>query len=321
MTLAQKKKEAKSIQPVRELKNQTDSLSYSVGTMLANEMFKGLLLQLKVVRDTTELIYAYQDQIEAVGDNKQKKQLEKKLKTKLDSLKMANEKNLEMFSNGFTTTFLSKVENNAYNSGAAVASMVRCYFAEFEKEFNLGDTELDNKAFALGFTQKLIGAPLLLDNPEEVLGIIALGDENPYMKMQETEKEENAERIAASELFFAQNKEKSDVITLQDGLQYKIEKQGDGPIPKMGDEVIVHYRGTFLDGTVFDDSIEYDMPPVFRVGQLIKGLNEALLLMPEGSKWTIYIPYNLAYGSRDMDEIKPYSSLVFELDLIKVEHK
>jgi FKBP-type peptidyl-prolyl cis-trans isomerase FklB len=106
---------------------------------------------------------------------------------------------------------------------------------------------------------------------------------------------------------------------LPDGLQYQVITEGTGEKPTISDRVKVHYHGTLTDGTVFDSSIERGEPAVFGVAQVIKGWTEALQLMPVGSKWILYIPYDLAYGGRDAGKIKPFSNLIFEIELLDIE--
>ena len=124
---------------------------------------------------------------------------------------------------------------------------------------------------------------------------------------------------AAGENFLAENAKKAGVITLPSGLQYEIVKEGNGKRPAATDRVQCHYEGTLIDGTVFDSSIKRGEPAVFGVNQVIKGWVEALQLMPEGSKWRLYIPYDMAYGEHGAGEmIPPYSALIFDVELIKV---
>lgn len=131
--------------------------------------------------------------------------------------------------------------------------------------------------------------------------------------------EQYGDNRRAGEEFLAENKDKEGVVTTESGLQYKIIVPGDGPIPQETDKVKVHYHGTLIDGTVFDSSVESGKPATFGVRQVIKGWTEALLLMPVGSKWELYIPYNLAYGSQDLGDIKPFSTLIFEVELLGIE--
>ena len=120
----------------------------------------------------------------------------------------------------------------------------------------------------------------------------------------------------AGRKFLAENAKKDSVKTLPSGLQYKVLYMGDGEIPKGDDKVLVHYEGRLIDGTVFDASRKHgDKPSEFRPNQVIKGWQEALTMMPVGSKWTLYIPYELAYGDRAAGQIKPYSALIFDVVL------
>ena len=139
-------------------------------------------------------------------------------------------------------------------------------------------------------------------------------------QLQEKKMEEQyGDNRRAGEEFLAANKTKEGVVTTESGLQYKVTKMGKGKKPSNTDRVKVHYHGTLIDGTVFDSSVERGEPATFRVNGVIKGWTEALQLMPVGSKWTLYIPYDLAYGTQDMGDIKPYSTLIFEVELLGIE--
>lgn len=119
--------------------------------------------------------------------------------------------------------------------------------------------------------------------------------------------------------FLEENKKREGVVTLPSGLQYQVLKEGNGKKPKATDRVRCHYEGRLIDGTVFDSSIKRGEPAVFGVNQVIAGWVEALQLMSEGTKWRLFIPQEMAYGSRGAGEqIPPYSALVFEVELIEV---
>ena len=129
------------------------------------------------------------------------------------------------------------------------------------------------------------------------------------------------ENKAAGEKFLAENKTKEGVVTTESGLQYKIIKAGKGEIPTKSSTVKVHYKGTLIDGTEFDSSYSRNAPTSFRADQVIAGWTEALTMMPVGSKWELYIPQELAYGVREAGKIKPFSALVFEVELLEIEKK
>ena len=125
--------------------------------------------------------------------------------------------------------------------------------------------------------------------------------------------------IEQGKAFLEENKKRAGVVTLPSGLQYEIINEGTGKMAKATDQVKCHYEGTLIDGTLFDSSIKRGEPAVFGVNQVIPGWVEALQLMPEGSKWKLYIPSDLAYGARGAGEmIPPHSTLVFEVELLEV---
>ena len=119
--------------------------------------------------------------------------------------------------------------------------------------------------------------------------------------------------------FIAENGKKEGVKTLPSGLQYRVLKAGDGRQPTKADQVVVHYKGTLIDGREFDSSHKRGEPAKFGVTQVIKGWTEALQLMKEGSKWMLYIPWQLAYGEKGTGKlIGPNETLIFEVELIAV---
>ena len=148
--------------------------------------------------------------------------------------------------------------------------------------------------------------------------------EKSFKAKMETIQAEKEERLYganrnAGRQFLAENAKKDGVITLPSGLQYKVLTQGTGAVPTTSDKVKVHYEGRLIDGTVFDASRKHgDEPTEFRPTDVIKGWTEALTMMPVGSKWQVYIPFELAYGSRDAGQIKPYSALIFDIELVGI---
>ena len=134
--------------------------------------------------------------------------------------------------------------------------------------------------------------------------------------------EQYGDNKKAGEKFLAENKKKAGVVTLPSGVQYKVIKEGKGEMPKDTSLVEVNYDGRTLDGKVFDSSYKRKETAKMRANQVIKGWTEALTHMPEGSVWEVYIPQELAYGSRQQGEkIKPFSVLVFKIELIKANAK
>jgi len=119
--------------------------------------------------------------------------------------------------------------------------------------------------------------------------------------------------------FLEENAKKEGVVTTASGLQYKVIREGDGPKPTAADEVEVHYRGTLIDGTEFDSSYKRGQPLTFPLSRVIAGWTEGVQLMPIGSKYEFYIPYNLAYGEKGAGGlIPPYAALIFEVELLRI---
>ncbi len=127
------------------------------------------------------------------------------------------------------------------------------------------------------------------------------------------------EAIAAGKKFLEENKLKEGVVTTESGLQYEVIKMGKGAKPTATDQVKVHYHGTLIDGTVFDSSVERGEPITFALNQVIPGWTEGVQLMPVGSKFRFYIPQELGYGARQAGSIPPYSTLIFEVELLGIE--
>ena len=118
--------------------------------------------------------------------------------------------------------------------------------------------------------------------------------------------------------FLEENLEKEGVMELHCGIQYKILLKGTGPVPTAKNTVKVHYRGTLIDGKVFDDSFARKRPEIFKVKEVIEGWQEALRRMHVGDRWMIYIPYTLGYGTRTSGPIPGYSTLLFEVELLGI---
>ena len=126
----------------------------------------------------------------------------------------------------------------------------------------------------------------------------------------------------AGEKFLADNAKKEGVKVLPSGVQYKVLKEGTGALPKDTSLVKVHYEGKTIDGKVFDSSYTRNQPADFRANQVIKGWTDALVHMPAGSVWEVYIPQELAYGERQQGaDIKPFSMLIFKIELLEVDGK
>jgi FKBP-type peptidyl-prolyl cis-trans isomerase FklB len=165
-----------------------------------------------------------------------------------------------------------------------------------------------------------LGGKASLMSQEEIRATIGELQKRVMAARQKELKEEAEKNLAESKAFLEENKEKDGIKTLPSGLQYKILTEGSGKTPKATDTVTVHYRGTLISGTEFDNSYKRGQPVTFQVNGVIRGWNEALQLMKGGSKWQLFIPPELAYGERAAGpQIPPNSTLIFEVELISVK--
>lgn len=200
---------------------------------------------------------------------------------------------------------------------------------EVGKGFRKQPVEVDPDLFLKGFRDGLAGSGTLLTEEEIRLTLAELQAELKRKQgASEAEKVLAASQAAEKnktdgEAFLAANKAKEGVVTLENGLQYKILKAGDGKKPTVDDTVVCQYRGTLLDGTEFDSSYKRNRPATFPLKGVIKGWTEALQLMPVGSTWQIFIPSYLAYGERGQPkgQIPPNATLVFEVELVSTQEK
>ena len=180
-----------------------------------------------------------------------------------------------------------------------------------------GDSEelVDKNFFLAGFIAGVTGKNLSMDPMEAQMTAMTLMEEIKNARFEEQFGDNKAQGVA----FLDSIAQTEGVVKTESGLCYKVITKGKGAIPSNTDKVKVHYRGTLIDGTEFDSSYSRNEPTTFRANQVIAGWTEALTMMPVGSKWMLYIPQELAYGSRDMGTIKPFSTLVFEVELLEIE--
>ncbi|MBA6255311.1 MULTISPECIES: FKBP-type peptidyl-prolyl cis-trans isomerase [unclassified Colwellia] len=138
-------------------------------------------------------------------------------------------------------------------------------------------------------------------------------------KMQELEQAAAKEKSAEGEAYLIENAKRDEVTVTESGLQYEVLATGEGEKPTAASMVRVHYHGTFINGDIFDSSLDRGQPAEFPVGGVIPGWTEALQIMAEGSKWRLYVPYHLAYGEQgSQGAIPPYSTLVFDVELLAI---
>lgn len=189
--------------------------------------------------------------------------------------------------------------------------------ANYGKSLNRGSIEIDVQSFMDGLKDGIAGKSLLSDT--EIQAIIDSINQEIRDRQKRKQKELAEKNKKDGEDFLAANRQKEGVVALDSGLQYKIIREGNGDIPKATDKVKVHYRGTLIDGTVFDSSYERGVPAEFFVRGVIKGWTEALQRMKTGAKWQLFIPSELAYGERGTGSaIGPNATLLFEVELLEI---
>jgi FKBP-type peptidyl-prolyl cis-trans isomerase FklB len=206
----------------------------------------------------------------------------------------------------------------AYAEGMRIAHLINNNWVKnFNQEIFLGDSiqTINRNSLLAGFYQGVKHS----DDTK-----IMQAQSYSQMKLETVKNDykrtKYADIIAAGEKLLADNKNKADIKTTASGLQYKIIQEGTGAIPDEKARVKVNYRGTLVDGTEFDSSYKNNAPSSFRVGGVIRGWSEALQMMPVGSKWELYIPQDLAYGSNgQLPSIPPFATLIFEVELLEIE--
>ncbi len=189
---------------------------------------------------------------------------------------------------------------------------------DVSKNFKENNFVLDFDLLNAGLQDGNSGAAAMLDQEQ----MAATMDEFQQFMIERQQKkitDQSEKNSTAGQEFLAENKTKDGVVTLESGLQYKVLSAGTGNKPTVDDEVQVNYRGTLIDGTQFDSSYDRGEPVAFPVSRVIAGWTEALQLMEVGSKWQLFIPAQLAYGSQAMGNvIEPNSVLIFEVELLKI---
>ena len=174
--------------------------------------------------------------------------------------------------------------------------------------------EFDVAAVQAGVADALSAAPSQVSDEllNEAFSVIS-------KKMQELEQAAAKEMSAEGEKYLTENAKREEVTVTESGLQYEVLTTGEGEKPTAASTVRTHYHGSFISGDVFDSSVDRGQPAEFPVSGVIPGWTEALQLMTEGSKWRLYVPYNLAYGEQgSQGAIPPYSTLVFDVELLAI---
>ena len=270
---------AQQIPPTR-----IDSLSYSMGMAQTQGLKDYLVKQMKVdVNQTDDFVKGLKEGVNA-GDDKQKA---------------------------------------AYYAGLQIGQqIVRQMKPGINKELFGDDTNksISMDQFMAGFISGYTGKDGLMSMDDAQKLAQRLMDEVKTEALLEKygDNKKAGEDFMAAQAKLAKKK-KSGIVVLPSGLMYKVLTKGNGPVAKATDKVKVKYEGRLIDGTVFDGTEKHGgEPATFAPNQVIKGWTEALTMMPVGSKWQLYIPQELAYGSRDAGQIKPFSALIFDVEVLEI---
>ena len=212
----------------------------------------------------------------------------------------------------FLAILINTTSMNAQKLKTETDSVSYCIGVNIGENLKNQFSDIDIKDFMNGIND-------VLDKKSEAK--ISNADAQKILQGYFTKQQEMKTKLAKEQgaNFLAENAQKEGVISLESGLQYEILKQGSGAKPTINDNVTTHYHGTLIDGTIFDSSVDRGQPATFPVSGVIKGWTEALQLMSVGSKWRLYVPYDLAYGERGAGaNIGPFTTLIFEVELISI---
>lgn len=216
----------------------------------------------------------------------------------------------------------NKEEAKATNEGAQLTTLEQkanyIIGQNLGKNLQNGGLAIEPEALALALADVRDGKESRI-NEKDMQEIMQEVQQKAMAKQEEEQKKLSEENIAKGAKFLEENKAKEGVVTTESGLQYRVITEGKGTKPKATDIVTVHYTGKLIDGKVFDSSVTNGQPATFPLDGVIAGWTEALQLMPQGSKWEIVIPADLAYGSGGQGPIPPSSTLIFEVELLEVK--
>ena len=278
--------------PKADVKTDIDSLSYTLGNQLAGQVKGSGMLENRYQLDSTyyaEFLRGVNEAFSA-GEDKAKAAYFVGLQVGMD----------------LNSSYLSEAEKIYFYDGDTTQTFSRDNFlAAFYDVFNGNKSLLSEEYMA----QKNAEFNILMRQKAPAY------EEAKQAKEME---EKYGENRKAGEKFLEENKKKDGVQTTESGLQYKVLTEGTGPKPTAEQTVKVDYEGRLIDGTVFDSSSERGEPLEFPLNGVIKGWTEALSMMPVGSEWEIYVPQELAYGSREMGKIQPFSALIFKVKLLDI---
>ena len=223
---------------------------------------------------------------------------------------------ISYFLNGFDDPTMDEAtkQMKAYTAGKEIRQQVEDQIIpQANKQINDSVDLLNKGRFIEGFRAAIAGNATITNDSAQAVSSKQIEYYN-NVKMEAKYGNNRTEGAA----FLADNAKKEGVKVMPSGLQYKVLTAGTGEMPTATDKVKVNYEGKLIDGTVFDSSYKRNQPATFACNQVIKGWTEALTMMPVGSKWEIYIPQELGYGSREAGKIPPFSTLIFTVELLEI---
>lgn len=274
---------------------ENDSLSYFLGTEVANSFVQS---KIDKAFEPTAFAKGMKDGFDEAKFLVEVKDIEPQLRAKF----------MELYQDTTTTTYVGKAAG-AFNGLNNIADTLNYYIG----------TDVSSRLAKNGF-KEYFSQNAYLQGINDVMSKLPLKVNSDSMQKKAQSIVDAKGKILAKdgEDFLNAKSALEDVVTLPSGLRYKVITKGNGAIPKATDRVKAHYHGTLIDGTVFDSSVDRGQPLEIGVNQVIPGWTEALQLMPVGSKWELYIPYNLAYGPNGSQNIPPYSTLIFEVEVLDI---
>lgn len=205
----------------------------------------------------------------------------------------------------------TEIDSASYALGMDMAIKVKA-------NFNEANTDL----FLQGYRNAMDSTNLLIEQKDLGMFLRTFFQKQQMEKQKEMAEKNFGENRKAGEDFLAENKTKEGVKTTESGLQYIVLKEGKGEKPNPTSKIKIHYHGTTIEGKVFDSTVERNQPYESKANIFVPGFNEALSLMNEGGKYKFFIPQELAYGVQQRGQlIKPFSALVFEIELLEILEK
>jgi len=220
---------------------------------------------------------------------------------KLKAQKTEMQSKLEAFKKAKQVNLQDSIQNFSYAFGVSIGNNLK----------TIGFDSIAYDTFAVALKDAM--------NGNEKIGLEE-AQRTIQSKVKAVQDAEAKEKSVAGTSFLAKNGKRPEVVTTESGLQYEVLRKGEGNIPVAADRIKIHYTGMLIDGTVFDSSVKRGEPAIFKVTQVVKGWQEALQLMPVGSKWMVFLPQDIAYGANGRGAaIPPYSALMFEMELLAIE--